>query len=100
MDELRREVANITAWKTEPLPLSKELIVHTMATRLEPLFQSLMKVLDTEEPKSSGEPQSCTSQEIILFPCKCIVDFDDAQLEKCKTCNVTIQYKKRLLTIP
>lgn len=94
MDELRCQVANITAWKTEPLPLSKELIVHTMATRLEPLFQSLMKVLDKEEPKS------CTSQEIILFPCKCIVDFDDAQLDKCKTCNVTIQYKKRLLTIP
>lgn len=93
MDELRRQVANITAWKTEPLPLSKELIVHIMATRLEPLFQSLMKVLDKEEPKS------CKPQEIILFPCKCIVDFDAAQLEKCKTCNVTIKYKKRLLSM-
>lgn len=93
MDELRREVAKITAWKTEPLPLSKELIVQTIAARLEPIFQSLMKVIDKEQPKS-GKPQ-----EIILFPCKCIVNFDDAQQEKCKTCNTTIKYKKRLLPI-
>ena len=95
MDELRREVAKITAWKTELLPLSKELIVHIMATRLEPLFQSLMKVLDNQKPNDV----CCNSQEVILFPCKCVVCFDCAQLDKCKYCNTAIKYKKRLLTI-
>ena len=93
MDELRREVANITAWKTEPLPLSKECIVYTMASRLEPIFQSLMKVLDKEEPKNI----CCNTQEVILFPCKCVVCFDCARLDKCKYCNIAIKYKKRLM---